>query len=106
MCAMLLVERFPDMRTIATLFLLLALFLSSATAQDSKADDRIYDQVRLKLVNHPDVKGGAIEVTVKDGVVTLHGKVRTDKGKQKAESLASKVKGVKKVVNELQVTTL
>ncbi|MBL8175548.1 MAG: BON domain-containing protein [Bryobacterales bacterium] len=69
-------------------------------------DDRIYDQVRLKLVNHPDVKGGAIEVKVADGVVTLQGKVRTEKGRQKAESLTQKVKGVKKVVNEIQVTNL
>jgi osmotically-inducible protein OsmY len=57
-------------------------------------------------VNHPDVKGGAIEVVVHDGVVTLQGKVRTEKGRQKAESLTSKVKGVKKVVNELRVTNL
>lgn len=94
------------MRTIAAVFLFLALLLSSATAQQPNADDRIYDQVRLKLVNHPDVKGGAIEVKVIDGVVTLQGKVRTEKGRQKAESLTHKVKGVKKVVNEIQVTNL
>ncbi|MFN7933518.1 MAG: BON domain-containing protein [Bryobacteraceae bacterium] len=103
---MLLIERFPDMRTIVAVFLLLALWLAPAMAQQPKDDDRIYDQVRLRLVNHPDVKGGAIEVKVTDGVVTLIGKVRTDKGRQKAESLAHKVKGVKKVINEIQVTNL
>ena len=50
--------------------------------------------LRLKLANNPDVKGGAIEVDVKDGVVTLHGKVRTDRAKHKAETVAGKVKGV------------
>ncbi len=93
------------MRTIAALFLFLVLLLP-VTAQQGNADDRIYDEVRLKLVNHPDVKGGAIEVTVNDGVVTLQGKVRTEKGRQKAESLTHKVKGVKKVVNQIQVTNV
>lgn len=73
-------------------------------AQNQKEDDRIYDQVRLKLASHPDVKGGAIEVKVEDGVVTLNGKVRTEKGRQKAGGLTGKVKGVKKVINQLQVT--
>ncbi len=72
----------------------------------AKPDDLIYDQVRLKLANNPDVKGGAIEVDVKDGVVTLHGKVRTDRAKHKAESVAGKVKGVKKVINELTVNPI
>ncbi|MBL8215675.1 MAG: BON domain-containing protein [Bryobacterales bacterium] len=73
-------------------------------AQSNADDDRIYDQVRMRLANHPDVKGGAIEVEVKDGVVTLQGKVRTDKAKSKADGAAMKVKGVKKVINQLQVT--
>jgi osmotically-inducible protein OsmY len=69
----------------------------------SKEDDRIYDQVRMRLANNPDVKGAGIEVKVENGTVTLLGKVRTDKARSKAEQLTHKVKGVKKVVNELQV---
>jgi len=86
--------------------LVCGLMLAAATlaAQSNPEDDRIYDQVRMRLANHPDVKGGAIEVVVKDGVVTLQGKVRTDKAKSKADGAAMKVKGVKKVINELQVT--
>ncbi len=86
--------------------LAVGLLLASGTivAQNSHEDDRIYDQVRMKLANHPDVKGGAIEVTVKDGVVTLQGKVRTDTAKKKADGAAMKVKGVKKVINQLTVT--
>lgn len=70
------------------------------------SDDAIYDQVRLKLTSNADVNGGGIEVIVKDGEVTLKGKVRTDKIKHKAESLAGKVKGVKHVVNELTVNPI
>lgn len=67
------------------------------------SDDRIYDQVRMRLANDPDVKGGALDVTVKDGVVTLKGRVDTEKGKDRATKLAKKVKGVKDVDNELVV---
>lgn len=77
-----------------------------AAGQDQKPstpDDRISDQVRMKLATDPDVKGGALDVTVHDGVVTIKGRVDTDKGRSKATKLAKKVKGVKQVDNELQV---
>lgn len=71
--------------------------------QKPTADDRISDQVRMKLATDADVKGGALDVTVKDGIVTLKGRVDTDKGKTKATKLTKKVKGVKDVDNELVV---
>jgi hypothetical protein len=74
-------------------------------ADKGLSDDSIHDLVKRKLANDPDVKGGALEIDVKDGVVTLRGKVETDKLKQKAERLAKKVNGVKKVVNEIQLST-
>jgi osmotically-inducible protein OsmY len=80
------------------------LSLGLAFAADQKEDDRLYDQVRLRLAGDPDVKGGALEVEVKDGVVTLRGIVRTDKAKAKAEKLVMKFKGAKKVNNELRVS--
>jgi len=43
-------------------------------------------------------------VDVKNGVVTLKGKVQEAKQKSKAESLARKVKGVKSVINDIQIT--
>jgi len=77
----------------------------NASATQGSPDDEIYDQVRRRLANDPNVKGGAIEVEVRDGVVTLRGKVREEKQKLKAERITRKVKGVKKVVNELRVGT-
>ncbi len=67
------------------------------------SDDEIYDRVRQRLAANRDVKGGAIEVDVKDGVVTLSGKVLEERQKSKAEQVARKTKGVKKVINQLQV---
>lgn len=88
------------------LFLALALLLSanvSYAQQAASSDDRISDQVRMRLATDPDVKGGADEVTVSGGVVTIKGRVDTDKGKQKATRLAKKIKGVKDVDNQLVV---
>jgi osmotically-inducible protein OsmY len=67
------------------------------------SDDQIYDLVRRKLADDPVVKGGAMEVEVKDGVVTLKGKVEYDEQKIKAEKLSRKVSGVKRVDNQLTV---
>jgi|SRR5689334_4829109 osmotically-inducible protein OsmY len=78
----------------------LPLFAQTKTASP---DDRISDQVRMHLATDPDVKGGALDVSVKDGTVTIKGRVDTEKGKKKAEKLAKKVKGVKSVDNELVV---
>jgi hyperosmotically inducible protein len=69
----------------------------------STEDDRIIDQVRMRLAGDADVKGGALEVSVKDGEVVIKGRVDTEKGKNKATKLAKKVKGVKAVDNELAV---
>jgi hyperosmotically inducible protein len=66
-------------------------------------DDSIYDQVRIKLANDQLVKGGALQVDVKNGVVTLSGAVDQNKQKDKATKLAKKVKGVKQVVNNISL---
>ncbi|HEX7359879.1 MAG TPA: BON domain-containing protein [Bryobacteraceae bacterium] len=80
-----------------------ATLLASAGWADQNTDNRISDQVRIKLAENPDVKGGALDVTVHNGVVVLKGRVDTAKGKRKATKLAHKVKGVKKVENDLKV---
>lgn len=84
-----------------SLFLLPALVLAQKGAAPN--DDALFDEVRRRLANDPDVKGGAFEVDVKDGVVTIKGKVETEKVKQKAERVVKKVKGVKSVVNQLRI---
>lgn len=82
----------------------LAVLIPVALAQKAPVnDDTIYDQVRLKLASDPDVRGGGFDVQVKDGVVTLKGRVDKESFKQRAEKLTKKVKGVKSVVNQLLV---
>ncbi len=74
-------------------------------AAQQVSDDRIHDQVRIRLAKDRDVKGGALEVEVENGVVTLRGQVDSDKRRRKAGSLAKGVKGVTGVNNELTVAT-
>lgn len=68
------------------------------------SDDVIVDQVKLKLTTDPIVKGGGLGVDSKDGVVTLTGTVATSKEKTRAGKLAGKVKGVKRVDNNILVS--
>jgi hyperosmotically inducible protein len=90
-------------------FLMAVMFLLPviALAADKPVnDDLIYDQVRLKLAGDSVVKGGALNVEVKEGVVTLSGNVQLEKQKDKAVHLARGVKGVKSVVNNIKVVKL
>ena len=93
-------------RVVTAIVLLLTLVFSTLAADKPTDDNYIYDSVREKLASDSVVKGGAIDVDVKNGVVTLKGKVQEAKQKSKAETLAKKVKGVKSVVNDLQITPL
>ena len=72
-------------------------------ADKSISDDAIYDNVRIKLAADAEVKGGDLKVDVKQGVVTLSGAVESGHLKDKAGKLARKVKGVKQVVNNIEI---
>ena len=87
---------------LATLLLMQVVCLAAKQAPPV-TDDTITDQVRLKITSDPVVKGGALEVSVKNGVVTLSGAVEQSKQRDKAEKLARKVRGVKSVVNQIQI---
>ena len=90
-------------KTIVSLLVMLALARGVWAAEKHVSDDQLYDLVRRKLADDAVVKGGAIEVDVKDGVVTLSGKVEYDQQKVKAEKLTKKIAGVKQVENKLEV---
>jgi hyperosmotically inducible protein len=85
-----------------SLIVILALaFVSLAKDKEVMTDGTITDQVSIKLTSDAIVKGGAIKVDVKDGVVTLAGQVEEIQQKDRAAKLAKGVKGVKSVVNNL-----
>jgi osmotically-inducible protein OsmY len=90
-------------RIVISFVLLLSLFGTAFAASKPVSDDFLSDTIRQKLAADQIVKGGAIEVVVKDGAVTLKGTVEEDKQKNKAEKIAKKVSGVKSVVNQIQI---
>jgi len=85
---------------LAILFLLASVCLA---ADKPISDDYIVDQVRIKLSADAEVKGGALGVDCKQGVVTLSGTVESDRQKSKAANLAKKIKGVKQVINNIEI---
>ena len=89
------------------LLLLLTLILPMLVAQKAAApsDDTISDEVRRRLAVDADVRGAGLDVAVKNGIVTLQGRVHSDKAKKKATTLAKKVKGVTDVNNQLKLFT-
>jgi len=91
------------MRLVSVLLILILIVPLLVLAQGTPNDDRIYDAVRRKLADDADVKGAGFEVTVKNGAVTLLGRVHDEKAREKASRLAKKVKGVTTVDNKLKL---
>ncbi len=89
--------------SVVLVFSMLALIAAPLAAAGKVPDDKIYDEVKLKLGLDTQVKGGGFTIDVKEGVVTIEGKVQAAKQKDRAERLTKKVKGVVKVVNKLVV---
>jgi len=90
-------------RIVLPFVLFLTLITTVLAASKPVTDDFISDTIRTKLAADQVVKGGAIEVIVKDGAVTLKGSVEEPAQKNKAEKIAKKVNGVKSVANEIQI---
>jgi osmotically-inducible protein OsmY len=69
-------------------------------------DKQLQQSVADELAWEPSVTSAHIGVTAKEGVVTLSGHVPTYWEKRSAENAASRVKGVKAVVEEITVRVL
>jgi hyperosmotically inducible periplasmic protein len=74
---------------------------STAKSVDSKLDAGIEKNVDAMLIKHK--LNHAVSVDVKNGVVTLTGKVRTEQQRAQAEKLVAGVPNVKQVVNEIEI---
>ena len=90
-------------RICGALVVLLLLAGVRLAADKPITDDTVYNQVRIKLADDPVVKGGGLQVDVKQGVVTLSGTVELEVQKEKAAKVAKKVKGVKEVINHIEL---
>ena len=87
----------------------LALFLLQAVCLPKDpppiTDDTISDAVRVKLASDQLVGVLDLKVTVAQGVVTLGGTGEAKSLSARAERVTKKVKGVKQVVNKIEIKT-
>jgi osmotically-inducible protein OsmY len=90
-------------RLVLSLLIPQIVLVSAAVAEKPHSDDYISDSVRQKLAADTVVKGGDLDVVVKDGAVTMNGKVKEQRQKDRAERIAKHVSGVKSVVNNIKV---
>jgi osmotically-inducible protein OsmY len=80
----------------------LVVFASAVPALAAN-DTWIGTKAKIALLTADDVPGTAIDVDVKDGMITLSGKVHTAAEKAKAEQVAKGIDGNTGVKNNLQV---
>lgn len=73
------------------------------TRVDMREDWAILDDVKFNLDTDATTEGFDIAVTVNNGVVTLSGNVNTWYERSHARDVAGKVKGVRKVVNQIEI---
>ncbi len=69
-------------------------------------DDELYDVVVQHLQEHPEVDSEWVEVRVKDGHVTLSGRVGSDSEISVAEQVITEILGLQEFTNELMVDEL
>jgi osmotically-inducible protein OsmY len=87
--------------------LLAAVFILASTgvAADPTADKALALQVMRALEKEDRMQAAAIDVTAKDGVVTLWGTATSQDERQRASRAAYRVIGVKRVENNLAISS-
>ena len=86
-----------------TTWLAIMAIAAIAVAACGRSDATINTAVKEKITTDPTVKSAAIDVTTKDGVVTLSGTVDTAGEKERAVTLARQTNRVLDVVDRLDV---
>lgn len=69
-----------------------------------RSDDRIREDVCDRLTDDPHIDASEVEVAVKNGEVTLAGKIESRAARRRAEDLAENLPGVNYVQNNLRVS--
>lgn len=68
-----------------------------------RTDERIQEEINEQLTRHPEIDASEVEVSVKNGEVTLSGTVDDRHAKRLAEDIAEECTGVTEVKNNLRV---
>jgi hypothetical protein len=78
----------------------LSLFLFFSFACNKPSDDAVTTSIKAKLYSDPLLKSASVDVTAKDGIVTLTGQVPDDAARLAAQHIAATTPGVKTVVDQ------
>jgi osmotically-inducible protein OsmY len=73
------------------------------TRVDAREDWAVRDDIKFNLDTDAATEGFDIAVKVNNGVVTISGNVNTWYERAHAEDIASKVRGVRKVINQIEI---
>jgi osmotically-inducible protein OsmY len=76
------------------------------TPADVVDDTWLTTKIQSKYFLEDDVKARDIDVTTRDGVVTLSGAVESDAARRTAEAIAEETDGVTRVVNRLRIAAV
>jgi BON domain-containing protein len=71
----------------------------------NEADGKMATEIEHRFSSDPTVNAQTIKIDVRDGVVTLRGRVRSEEASKRAETIAGNVKGVRKVRNLVSAGT-
>ena len=93
------------MRTFAKLLVTASLLALLAGCGSGANDGAITQEIQSKLYASPDAKSASIEISSKDGVVTLTGTVPSDSVQLEAYKIAADAKGVTKVNDQMTVAS-
>src|SRR6185436_4763456 len=92
---------------VATLILaLVAVVIAPASAMAETTDSVLTAKAKIALFADEQVKGRLITVETVNGLVILRGKIDSSESKARASSIVEALPGVKRVRNDLQVTSL
>ena len=88
-------------RAVLSVAILVAIFAAGCA---KKADDAtLATQIKSQMFSDPQLNGASLEITSKDGQVTLAGTVPNDAARYKAYKIANETAGVAKVNDQMTV---
>lgn len=85
--------------------LLAATLTASCSHFGGRKDDSITTDIKAQMFSEPALKSASVDVSSKDGVVTLSGQVPDDAARLAAYKIATQTKGVTKVNDQMSVAT-
>jgi hypothetical protein len=80
-------------------------FLLFAASCNHVSDDSIATDIKARMFSEPLLKSASVNVTAKDGIVTITGVVPDDAARLAAEQIASKTNGVRQVIDSTTVAS-